>query len=135
MRNPFHKKTHELNERERLEQKARKAMNLEQQVTALKNELRYTQDNLKRTISKADAYEWLREQELMLMTSDGVKYLKGGDLDSYVAEQTRPVNLQEAMLNRLAKQLSEAIQNDTLDSFTYTTQGRMIYGNDAGKEG
>lgn len=147
MSNPFRKKTHELTEIDRLKQKAAKAMNLEQQITHLNHEARMLQNQLNIARQQAEAYQWLREQELMLMTSDGVKYLKGEDLDAYVTEQTTPMNLQESVLNRLTKHFNDALRQGLnsnqimwaskvdIDTFAYETQGRKIYGDDAGKEG
>lgn len=92
--------------------------------------------------AKSNAYDWLREQELMLMTSEGVKYLKGEDLDAYVDAHRAPI--QESWLNHTAVKMQQAIDTGVIrswvdethatDAFTYTTNGRMLYGYDAGEK-
>ena len=92
--------------------------------------------------AKSNAYDWLREQELMLMTSEGVKYLKGEDLDAYVDSHRAPI--QESWLNTMAVKVQQSIaagmvqalvdETHATDAFTYTTNGRMLYGSNTRKE-
>ena len=127
---------------ERLRQKATKAMTLEQTVKDLKQMLALERKRNDMASAKSNAYDWLREQELMLMTSEGVKYLKGEDLDAYVDSHRAPI--QESWLNHASVKLQQAIdtgvirgwvdETHTTDAFTYTTNGRMLYGYDTGKE-
>lgn len=127
---------------ERLRQKATKAMTLEQTVKDLKQMLAIERKRNDLASAKSNAYDWLREQELMLMTSEGVKYLKGEDLDAYVDAHRAP--LQESWLNHMAVKMQQSIDTGVLrawvdethvtDAFTYTTNGRMLYGSNTRKE-
>ena len=143
MSNPFRKKTHELTEIERMKDRARQIKNMENQVKDLKQMLALERRRNDMASAKSNAYDWLREQELMLMTTDGVKYLKGEDLDAYVDAHRAPI--QESWLNHMATKLQQSIdagvvqtwvdETHATDAFTYTTNGRVLYGNDTGKEG
>lgn len=143
MSNPFRKKTHELTEIERMKDRARQIKNMENQVKDLKQMLALERRRNDMASAKSNAYDWLREQELMLMTTDGVKYLKGEDLDAYVDAHRAPI--QESWLNHMATKLQQSIdagvvqtwvdETHATDAFTYTTNGRMLYGYDTGKEG
>jgi len=98
---------------------------------------------------KVAKYEWLREQELMLLTTDGVKYLKGEELDKYVDEKMTPeaIDLTEAALSDMTERMSKALaesmlsnkimwsSQEAIDSFSYNTQGRYLYGNDTREKG
>jgi hypothetical protein len=138
MSNPFRKKTHELTEIERMKDRARQIKNMENQVKDLKQELAITRKRMNDMVDTAQNYEWLRQQELMLMTTDGVKYLKGEDLDEYIKNNRPP--LQQSWLDHMAIKMQQAIDTGALralvdeahvtDAFTYTTNGRMIYGTD-----
>lgn len=144
MNNPFRKKTHELTEIERMKDRMRQIQNLENQVKDLKQVLAMERRHRDVFSAKANAYDWLREQELMLMTTDGVKYLKGEDLDAYVDAHRTPI--QESWINHASMQMEKAIDTGVLrawvdeaethatDAFTYTTNGRVLYGYDTGKE-
>ena len=142
MSNPFRKKTHELTEVERMKERARQIKNMENQIKDLKQMLTLERRRSDQLSTKANAYDWLREQELMLMTTDGVKYLKGEDLDAYVDAHRAPI--QESWLNHMATKLQQSIdagvvqawvdETHATDAFTYTTNGRVLYGYDTGKE-
>ena len=128
---------------------------MEAQVEKLQNELGYARDrvqvlknDLHQAGVKATAYDWLRKQELMLMTTDGVKYLKGDDLDAYVKEQTTAtLDLNEAVLSDALQKFNDALRKsmgaskvmwssqDAIDSFSYNTQGRIsFHGSDTREE-
>jgi len=116
-------------------------------VEKLKHDLAWERNLLKdarATINtqmlKVAKYEWLREQEVMLMTPDGVKYLTGADFDSYVDEQTapKPINLQEAALNDMTRRFNDALAQSVrmtreviggheADGYIYTTHGRAMF--------
>ena len=142
MSNPFRKKTHELTEIERMKDRARQIKNMENQVKDLKQELVITRKRRDDAMDAAQNYEWLRHQELMLMTPEGVKYLKGEDLDAYVKTHRPP--LQQSWIDHMAIKMQQAIDTGVLralvdeahvtDAFTYTTNGRVLYGYDSGKE-
>ena len=127
---------------ERLRQKATRAMTLEQTVKDLKQMLALERKRNDMSSAKSNAYDWLREQELMLMTSEGVKYLKGEDLDAYVDSHRAPI--QESWLNTMAVKVQQSIaagmvqalvdETHATDAFTYTTNGRMLYGSNTRKE-
>ena len=153
MSNPFRKKPHEMNELDRMKERMREIANLEKNVKALSEQLKWYEKvaNELRVKNSAliraqDAYDWLREQEVMLMTPDGVKYLKGDEFDAYVMKQVsdrdHEVPLNERVLEVLATRMAKAMDasnvlfapQDAIDSFTYVTQGRYNHGNDAGKE-
>ena len=122
---------------ERLKQKAARAMTLEQAVKDLKQALAMERRHRDVFSAKANAYDWLREQELMLMTSEGVKYLKGEDLDVYVNTYRTPI--QESWINHMAVKLQQSIDTGVLrawvdetethdtDAYTYTSQGKTIW--------
>ena len=131
-------------------------MNLEMQVEKLKHDLSWERNKNKDAravintqMLKVAKYEWLREQELMLLTTDGVKYLKGEELDKYVDEKMTPeaIDLTEAALNHITKQFNNALaesmlsnkimwsSQEAIDSFSYNTQGRYLYGNDTREKG
>lgn len=139
---------------------------MEMQIAYLKDSLKHKEEAIRELNShitavmpKVRRYEFLREQELMLMTSDGVKYLKGEDLDEYVKEQLTPkLDLKEAALNDMTRRFNnalaqsmrmtkEVIGGHEADGYTYTTHGRTTFftpqdytmeininGNDTGKE-
>lgn len=143
--NPYKKKPHELNEMERLKQKAAKALTLEQTVKELNKEQKYLHreiDALRNGLSESSLmvakFRWLLEQEVMLMTPEGVKYLKGEDLDKYVEDSLTPVALDlskaalEDVMARMQKGLTrsmvqEFIVDDASDAYTYSIQGKMIW--------
>lgn len=136
-------------------------MNLQTQVTQLKIQLeqekhdnKLLQEDARKRRDIIDKYMWLREQELMLMTPDGVKYLKGEDLDAYIKSQTM-VSLSDSMLADMTERFSRALSAgmgkarlmDAADAYTYTTHGRQLFysieqdgkvwhtnGNDAGEK-
>lgn len=129
---------------------------MEMQVEKLKYELEWERDRAKvarETVSRQTLlvakYDWLREQELMLMTADGVKYLKGEDLDAYVEEKLTPqsIDLTEAALKDMTERFSKALQQGMgtnkimwahqvdIDMFAYDTQGRNIYGGNTREKG
>lgn len=154
MSNPFRKKPHEMSELARMKERMREIANLEKNVKSLTEQAKWYEklamelrEKNKALIRAQDAYDWLREQEVMLMTPDGVKYLKGEEFDAYVMKQVsaqdHEVPLNERVLEILATRMAQAMDDpnvlfapqDAVDSFTYVTQGRYNHGNDAGKEG
>ena len=142
MSNPFRKKPHERSEADRVKDQMRRIQNLENRNKDLKQVLAMERKRIDKYSAKANAYDWLREQELMLMTTDGVKYLKGEDLDAYVDAHRAPI--QESWINHAAVRMQQSIDTGVLralvddahvtDAFTYTTQGRYIYGEDTREE-
>lgn len=132
---------------ERLRQKATKAMTLEQTVKDLHKEQRYLhgeiealRNGMREATFKVAKFNWLLEQEVMLMTTDGVKYLKGEDLEKYI-ENELPVerfdithDMVEATMARMQKGITKSMAlgvvdeaSDEGDSYIYLTQGRALW--------
>ena len=99
MGKPFRKKTHELTEAERMKDRMRQIQNLENQVKNLKQELVLARKHRDNMMDAAQNYEWLRHQEVMLMTPEGVKYLRHEDLDAYIKANRPPLHGRAVYVN------------------------------------
>lgn len=132
---------------ERLRQKAAKAMTLEETVKDLHKEQRYLhgeidalRHGMREATFKVAKFNWLLEQEVMLMTPDGVKYLKGEDLEKYI-EDALPAerydissDMVEAAMARMQKGITKSMAlgvadeaSDAGDGFIYLTRGRYAW--------
>lgn len=97
-----------------------------------------------------ERYEFLREQELMVMNKDGAQYLKGEDLDNYVDKklQEMPINywgnsmattyaqaLAKSMVSTKQAVVEQVFNNQyVLKSYpmSFTITEDADYGNDTG---
>ena len=138
--NPYKKQPHEMNELERLRQQVRKVGNLEKHVEGLKSEVAWHRNKWAEAADTASKYNWLRRQELMVMTPEGVKYLKEEDLDEYVDKHYPRFGKLDELAHELSKAMELGILSKTplvsneFDSYVYQAEQRILYGNDAGKE-
>lgn len=134
--NKFKKQPHEMNELERLKQQVRKLHNAEQHAKAVVEDKKYLEKYLKELREannilehKLRSYNYLREQEVMVLASDGVKYLKGEELDKYCEERTRELSMESLL--RVATQakianMNKAIRNNLFQNNAKETVYEII---------
>lgn len=122
---------------------------LREQIRSLKEDAKYTSVRLMEAQKYQTYFVALSNAEVFVSDDEGMKYLKGDDLEAYCKalvtkrekerhEGYETLNIAFAGFTGFAHQairqiiIDEIDKADVLDSFTYTTKGR--YGNDAGSE-